>query len=165
MIFWTNDKDRRGKPTGIVAARALSTSALVLYPAGALLRLFGSDTVATAAFGWTMIVAAVGCAIVIAGSSLQRIVGDEEKRLDEYELSLRHRAIQGAYFALTALGLAILFGLQLANDMGGTLSGTETTSGLLSGIFWGLFLYSSVLPTAILAWQLAPEDAPPPEVA
>ena len=165
MIFWTNDKDRRGKPIGIVAARALSTTALVLYPTGALLRLVGPETLATVAAGWTMIVAAVGCAIVIAGSSLQRIVGDQESALDEYELKLRHRAIQGAYLVLTALGLAILFALQLATDIGGILSGTEATSGLLGGIFWGLFLYSSVLPTAILAWQLAPEDAPPPEVA
>ena len=165
MIFWTNDKDRRGKPIGIVAARALSSSALLLYPAGALLRMLGPDTVATAIAGWTMIVAAVGCAIVIASSSLQRIVGDEEKQLDEYELKLRYRAIQASYLTLTALGLAILFGLQVMSDVTGMLSGVEATNSLLEGVFWGLFLYSSVLPTAILAWQLTPEDAPPPEDA
>ena len=49
-------------------------------------------------------------------------------------------------------------------DTGLVVSGVEATNSLLDGVFWGLFLYSTVLPTAILAWQMAPEDASPPEV-
>ena len=160
MIFWTSANSRQGKPIGIHAARVLSTTALVLYPAGALLRMLGPDTPATAIAGWTMILASIGCAALLAGSSFQRIVGDQENQLDEYELKLRYRAIQGSYLTLTALGLAILFALQVTNDVTGMLSGVEATNGMLSGIFWGLFLYSTVLPTAILAWRMSPEDAP-----
>jgi hypothetical protein len=44
-----------------------------------------------------LITLALICATPVLGSRLQRIVGDEPRQLDEWELQQRHRAMSSAY--------------------------------------------------------------------
>lgn len=100
-----------------------------------------------------MLITLIAAAPVV-GSRLQRIVGDEAGQLDEMELQLRHLATSRAYLAFTAAAV-----------LGVAYCGFATNAGLWrpnlfehwNGLFWGLFLYASLLPTAILAWTLPAE--------
>jgi hypothetical protein len=138
-------------------ARALTSATLLLYPAGALLADVGGSHGARAA-GLLLVVVALGCFAAMAGTSLQRIVGEEPRLLDEYELKLRSRAVSGAYKSFTALVLLAIIYCAIGVDHGAWL---PHTYGEYSGIFWGAFLYASVLPSAFLAWQIDEDEARP----
>jgi hypothetical protein len=89
----------------------------------------------------------------LIGTSLQRIVGEETKRLDEYELRLRGRALSASYAALSIVALVLVIYAAIASDKGFWVpSGYDA----FNGLFWGVFLYASVIPTAVLSWMVDP---------
>jgi hypothetical protein len=135
----------------VEAVRMVSAASLAAYPAGALLLALGPDGPATSIAGYGLILLAlIGCAMLI-GSSVQRIVAEEAKALDEYELRLRGRALSGSYAAFTAGALALVGYAAVASDKGLWFPATYEQ---FNGVFWGIFLYASLLPTALLAWMV-----------
>jgi hypothetical protein len=77
----------------------------------------------------------------------------EAKLLDEYELRLRGRALSASYATFTGLALVLVMYAAMASDKGLWL---PTTYEQFNGVFWGVFLYASVLPTALLSWMVEP---------
>jgi hypothetical protein len=155
MIFYRSP-DGTARELSVLNARLTSTSALVLYPLGALLRQFGPDAIWADILGLLMVVTAFGFALWLAGSSIQRIVAEEETQLDEYELKLRYQSIASAYAILSALFLILVFTGEVILDLGGSIP--PITDDVFSGLFWLVFLYATLLPTTILAWRLDPDE-------
>jgi hypothetical protein len=155
MLFYRSHG--AGRQISLGAMRALTLGALIAYPAGAL-TLAWTDGAATAIAGYGLILAALVCVAAIMGSSLQRIVGEEPRRLDEYELKLRARAMGGAYVGYSVLVLVAVIYLAIGHDAGLWVPDSYEE---FNGLFWGAFLYTSVLPSAFLAWQVDPADAAP----
>lgn len=151
MIFYRSDKGPRDLSLQMV--RALSAATLLAYPAGALTMALGPDTAATLIAGSTLLVLSLISFTFLAGSSIQRIVAEEEKVLDEFERRLRGRAINRSYATFTALALLAVIYAAIASDKGGWVPSTYEE---FNGLFWGVFLYAAVLPTAILSWNLEP---------
>ena len=137
-------------------ARVLTTGALGLYPAGAFLVKFAADRVVEAG-GYVLIIASLACVTLIVSSSLQRIVGEQVWKLDEYEAKLRSRAVGAAYSCMAAIVLLVIIYCAVAADKGAWLPSTYDE---FNGLFWGAFLYASILPSAFLAWQIDEGDAP-----
>lgn len=144
-----------GRDLSRAAARAITLAALVLYPLGALAIRFGDNRLSSAA-GYLLIAGSIACVATMMGSSLQRIVGEQVNRLDEYELKLRSRAVGAAYSCLGVLVLLALIYSAIAADRGIWM---PRTYGEFNGLFWGAFLYASMLPSAFLAWQIDASDA------
>jgi len=139
--------------------RFLTSFALAAYPAGALTMAFGPDgrggLFAFEVIGLAFITLALLAATPVLQSRFQRIVADEVKQLDEFELQLRHRATTSAYGIFAGLVLTgIIYGA-IAQDAGWWAPRTYEE---LNGLFWGAFLYASLLPTFVLVWQLKPSD-------
>lgn len=147
MIFYRSNDGTRDLSVRIV--RTCSAVSLIAYPAGALLLALGPETVSASVVGYGLIVLALFTFVPLVGSSLQRIVAEEVKALDEFELRLRGRALGLAYAAFTALALVCVMYAAVASDKGGWFPDSYEE---FNGIFWGIFLYASVLPTAILSW-------------
>jgi hypothetical protein len=103
--------------------------------------------------GYSLILLALVAYAPLIGTSLQRIVGEETKLLDEYELRLRGRALSGSYAAFTALTLLLVIYAAIASDKG---LWVPSSYDAFNGLFWGVFLYASVLPTAVLSWMVEP---------
>lgn len=149
-----------GKPWALPRSliRLVTFAALVAYPAGCLTMVLAPDTTpepgltAGEIAGFVFFGLALACVAVIAPSSLQRIVGEEADRLDEFELDLRRRANAIAYQVFTGLTLAALVYLGIASDFG--IGGLWTPSSFdeWNAVIWGALLYAFVLPTAVLAW-------------
>jgi hypothetical protein len=144
----------RGSEIGLGALRFLTFAALAAYPAGALILAWSDNPIASIA-GFGLIAASLVCVAGVMGASLQRIVGEQASKLDEYELKLRARAMSAAYTCLsTILVVAVLYAA-IASEKGWWLpAGYDQYNGL----FWGAFLYASMLPSAFLAWQVEPAD-------
>ena len=153
MIF-TRSSDK-ASDRSVWFVRAASTASLILYPAGALTLALGPDTLGTSVAGYGMILGALIAFASIAGSSLQRVVAEETKQLDEYELQLRHRTISNAYVVMTVLTLLAVLYAAIATDKGGWVPRSYDE---FNGLFWGVFLYASALPTFCLAWRLDPSS-------
>jgi hypothetical protein len=136
--------------------RVFSAVSLLAYPAGALTLNFGSDTAGTVVAGYGLIVLALLSYTPLIGSSVQRIVGEEVKILDEFELRLRGRALSLSYAIFTGLMLLAVLYSAIASDNGWWFPNSYEE---FNGVFWGIFLYASVLPTAILSWTLEPSFA------
>jgi hypothetical protein len=103
--------------------------------------------------GYSLILLALMAYVPLIGTSLQRIVGEETKLLDEYELRLRGRALSGSYVALSTVALLLVIYAAIASDADLWVpSGYDA----FNGLFWGVFLYASVLPTAVLSWMVEP---------
>ncbi len=136
--------------------RALSLLALAAYPIGALILALGSARVVAVAAGYGLILAALIAAAALVGSSAQRIVGEQPEKLDEYEVHLRQRTLSLSYACFTVLVLLTVVYGAIAADKGLWL---PRTYGEFNGLFWGVFLYASLLPTAVLAWALDAEPA------
>jgi hypothetical protein len=126
---------------------------LIAYPCGALLLALGPDTLATKLTGYSLILLALMTYAPLIGTSLQRIVGEETKLLDEYELRLRGRALSGSYTALSMVALSLVLYAAIASDAG---LWVPSSYDAFNGLFWGVFLYASVLPTAVLSWMVEP---------
>jgi uncharacterized membrane protein YiaA len=138
-----------GLEISVTAARAATAIALAAYPVGALVLALGPDSLGTTLGGYSFILLSLASCAFLASSSLQRIVAEQASMLDEYELSLRHRAMSTAYAILSALALVGVLYAAIAADKG---LWVPTTYDQFNGLFWGAFLYASVLPTAVLAW-------------
>ena len=103
--------------------------------------------------GYSLILLALMAYVPLIGTSLQRIVGEETKLLDEYELRLHGRALSLSYATFTGLALLAILYAAIASDKGGWFPDSYED---FNGVFWGVFLYASVLPTAILSWIVEP---------
>ena len=151
MIFLTSSKG--GTDRSVRFIRIISSAALVTYPAGALTLALGRDSLTNSVVGYGLILASLICVGLLSGSSAQRIVAEEAKQLDEFELQLRYRAMGTAYTVLSVLALLSVIYAAIATDKGGWVL---TSYDEYNGLFWGVFLYTSTLPTACLAWRLDP---------
>jgi hypothetical protein len=129
---------------------------LIAYPCGALLLALGPDTLITKLVGYGLILLALCAYAPTIGTSLQRIVGEETKLLDEYELRLRGRALSASYTALCVFVLLLVLYAAIASDKGFWVPNSYEA---FNGLFWGIFLYASVLPTALLSWMVEPTFA------
>lgn len=141
--------------------RVATTLALAAYPLGCVLRLVLSDTSPEPGLtvgemaGFALILTSLAAFCFIAPSWLQRIVGEETRRLDEFELDLRRRAYAFSYQAFTGLTVlfAVYMGFAADQDGSGVMTlWTPTTFDHWSAIFWGAMLYAFILPTAWLSW-------------
>jgi len=160
MIFYRSAaSDNSAAGPSIKTLRTLTLVALAAYPAGALIRTFAPETAGWQMFaliaGFGLILLALVAATPVMGSRLQRIVAEEGARLDEMEMHLRHKALTWSYGVLSAAFLAIIVYLGIASDAG-LWRPTEYEE--YNGLFWGAFLYVTLLPTARLAWTMDPTD-------
>ena len=141
--------------------RIATLAALIAYPAGCVVQIVFPDTTpgpsltAGEAFGFALLGVSLLAFCFIAPSWLQRIVGEETQRLDEFEMDLRRRAYTFSYQVFA--GLAVLFALYMALSVDVAESAklrfwTPTTYDHWNAIFWGAMLYAFVLPTTWLAW-------------
>ena len=154
MLFYRARTGSKDIPLPLV--RTLSSLALTAYPLGALTLALGRGGAIGALIGYGLILAALVAATALIGSSVQRIVGEQPERLDEYELLLRQRAMSLSYVCFTVLVLLIVIYGAIAAEKGFWL---PRTYGEFNGLFWGVFLYASLLPTSVLAWTLEAESA------
>jgi hypothetical protein len=133
--------------------RICTAASLIAYPFGALILALGPDTLATMLVGYGLILVALVTYAPLIGTSLQRVVGEETKLLDEYELRLRGRALSASYAIFSGLALLLVIYAAIATDNGLWVPRTYEA---FNGLFWGVFLYASVLPTAVLSWMVEP---------
>lgn len=127
--------------------RLATTAALTLYPAGCLAHLYGASFA-----GYGLMFGALIAFAVIAPSSMQRIVGEETKMLDEMELDLRRRAHAFAYQVFGATILVGILYLGIASDADRIGLWAPSSWDHWSALLWGAIIWSVVLPTAYLAW-------------
>lgn len=154
MLFYSSEASRNGNRSSLATVRILTAVALSGYPAGALILALGPDgrggLMAFELAGLALILVSLAAAAPVVGSSFQRIVGEQPAKLDEYELHWRHRATSAAYAIFTALALVAVIYCAIAADKGWWLPRTYDA---FNGLFWGVFLYASLLPTACLTWS------------
>lgn len=155
MIFYRSDSG--GRDLGLGAMRGLTLGSLIAYPVGALTVSWG-DGAATAIAGYGLVLVSLICVMAVTGTSLQRIVGEQPDRLDEYELKLRARAMSGAYAGLSTLVLTGVIYFAIGTDKGLWVPDSYEE---FNGLFWGAFLYTTMLPSALLAWQVDPAEVRP----
>jgi len=151
MLYVRSEKGPRD--VSVTTTRIISAISLIAYPCGALVNALGPDTLPSKLLGYGLIFAALISYAPLIGTSLQRIVGEEVKLLDEYELRLRGRALGACYTGFAMLTLLLVLYAAIASDKGFWL---PTTYDHFNGVFWGIFLYASVLPTALLSWIVEP---------
>ncbi len=151
MLFYRSSSGPGARPLSLAALRTLTGLALVLYPAGALLKaLSPDDSAALQLGGYALIVAALIAALPILTSQVQRIVADEAAGLDEYELAVRHRTLSAAYGVFTGMVLLALIYAGMARDAGWWLPrGFDA----FNALFWGALLYATLIPATLLAWS------------
>ncbi len=149
MIFYRSKSGP--KNLSVNKVRILSAASLVFYPVGALTHVLGPDAFATTLVAFALILMAFVAYWPVVSSSLQRIVSEETKMLDEFELRLRGRAMSLAYMTFTALTLIAVIYAALASERDGWVPDSYDE---FNGVFWGVLLYASVLPTAILSWTV-----------
>ena len=155
MIYARTDSDPKGLQLSRGAVRAISTAALAGYPAGALTLRFAPESLANSLVGYSLILLALVMTALLSGSSVQRIASEERSKLDEYELALRNRALGFCYACFTGLTLLAVLYAGIASDAGGWV---PTSYEEFNGLFWGVFLYATVLPSAFLAWTAGPDE-------
>ena len=147
MIFYRSNEALSDR--SLQTVRLCSAVSLLSYPIGALTLALGPDAINTSILGYGLILLALVAYAPLIGSSIQRIVGEEVKVLDEFELRLRGRALSLSYATYTVLMLLGVMYAAIASDKGGWFPDSYEE---FNGVFWGIFLYASVLPTAILSW-------------
>ena len=151
MLYYRSSRGPRDLSVG--TARTLSMASLLAYPVGAVALALGPNSLAATVAGYSLVlVALITCAPLI-GSSLQRVVGEEVRVLDEFELRLRGRAVGVAYAVFTGLTLILVMYSAIASDKGGWFPKSYNE---FNGVFWGIFLYAVVLPIAALSWMVEP---------
>lgn len=147
MLFYRSNAG--ASDLSLAAARGLSLSALIAYPAGALILDLSDKSLSASLAGYALILSAFICAALLMKSSLQRIVAEQPSKLDEYELQLRSRAMNLSYGGFTALALIAIVYAAIASDHGGWI---PVSYEQFNGLFWGVFLYAVVVPVAVLSW-------------
>ena len=155
MLFYRSNGG--GRDIGLGAMRALTLGALVAYPVGALTVAWG-DSLSAVVAGYGLILVSLACVIIVLGTSVQRVVGEQPDRLDEYELKLRSRAMSAAYTCLSVLLLLAIIYAAIGTDKGLWVPDSYEE---YNGLFWGAFLYASMLPSGFLAWQIDAADLQP----
>ncbi|HET7816817.1 MAG TPA: hypothetical protein VFK58_04500 [Sphingomicrobium sp.] len=155
MIYARSNRNPRGLELSALAARTVSTLALAGYPAGALILRFAPDSIAASAIGYGLILLALVMAAMLSGSAVQRIASERPSQLDEFELALRGRAMGFSYACFTGLTLLAVLYAGIASDAGGWVPSTYEE---FNGLFWGVFLYAAVLPSAFLAWTMGRDE-------
>jgi uncharacterized membrane protein len=155
MIFYRSPHSSGAKVRTIASIRWLVVVALAGYPAGALIRALAADTLQSAILGFGLILVSLVAAMILFGTQLGRVTGEERDRLDEYELSLRAQAMEVAYGALSGALLLAMIYFAIGSDKGWWIpSGYEQWN----AVFWGVFLYATLLPTAVLSFRLRPDE-------
>ena len=148
-------RSQRGpRDRSVAMVRILSATCLIAYPFGALVLALGSNSLATVISGYGLILLALISYAPLISTTLQRIVGENAKLLDEYELRLRGRALSVASNTFSGLTLLLVMYAAIATDKGFWV---PTTYEAFNGLFWGVFLYSAVLPIAVLSWMVEPD--------
>lgn len=156
MIYYRSSKNQPGAELPARRVRQFTLISLLAYPAGAIMMVVGGAGAIGKALdigGLALIVGAIFAAMPVIGSQVQRIVADDPRTLDEFEVGLRQRALGQAYAIFTGLALAAIFYCGLASDFGWWLPRGYNA---FNALFWGVFLYAVLLPAALLAWG---EDA------
>lgn len=148
MIYYRSSS-ASSRELSVGATRRLSLAALATYPAGALLLAQTPASLASTIAGYSLILASLASIVPLISSSLQRIVGEQTHILDEYELKLRSEAMNQAYNLFSALVLSAVIYLAVATDFGMWVPRSYDN---FSALFWGIFIYATVLPVAILSW-------------
>ena len=148
MIFYRSSKQADGKGVGIETARLLCAASLALYPAGAIVHGFGSPLAKI--LGLVLILLSILAAVPLLGSRFQRVIAEEAHRLDEFEMQLRLRANNSAYGMFAGLVLSGVIYAAIASDFGWWLPSSYDE---YNGLFWGVFLYATLLPTTFLVWR------------
>jgi drug/metabolite transporter (DMT)-like permease len=161
MLFYRSAANQAGASgPSLRTIRTLTLVALAAYPIGGIIMVLGPDGKGGfflhEAAGLALITLALFCAAPVLGSRLQRIVGDQPKQLDEWELQQRHQAMSSAYALSMGLICAGLIYAAVASDAGWWLPRSYDA---FNGMFWGVFLYATLLPTAFLAWRLDEDEA------
>ena len=113
MLFY-----RTSAAAGLIsvdATRIFSAAALVAYPIGAII-IRSSSGGWMGLSGYGLILGAFICLAFLIKSSLQRIVAEVPSELDEFELSLRSRAMNLSYATFTALTLLGVVYAAIASD-------------------------------------------------
>lgn len=154
MIFYRAAKGDRLPWLSIGATRALTATSLLAYPLGGAILIAGPDGAGGLPLleiaGLALIFISLIAAAPILGSQIQRIVGDEAAKLDEFELTLRQRTLSRSYSVFSAMILVVIFYAAVASDFGWWLPRSYDE---FNALFWGAFLYSVLLPATILAWS------------
>jgi hypothetical protein len=158
MLFYRSPSSTSGRGPAVGTMRVLTLLALLAYPFGCIL-LETRQTSATGLqtiLGFAFVALSLLAAISILGSPLQRIVGEEARKLDERELQLRHRSLSRAYALFTGMTLIAFLYFAFASE---AQWWHPQRYDEYHAIFWGVLLYASILPTTLLAWQerTAPE--------
>lgn len=134
------------------------------YPLGtwALFQLLaGNRWFGLAHIGWVLLLL-IGLAIPRVGRVGKAIADDADARLDERQLALRNSAYTDAYRFVSGLVLIGCIAIALGSDL--RQPWVPTGYEEWNAIVWGLFIYLTSLPSAILAWR-EPDRAEEPEFA
>jgi MFS family permease len=155
MIFIRTLNNPTGTVRPLRTLRAMCVTALIAYPAGALIRVASPDWPPADVLGLLLVLVSFVCAFTVMQSRVSRITAEEVAELDEYERSLRNGAVTAAYGGLAGIVATVLFYCNLASDFGWWLPAGDDH---WSGVFWGFFLIANILPATILAFRLQPGD-------
>jgi hypothetical protein len=132
MLYMRSQQAHRDR--SVATVRICTATSLMAYPCGALLLALGPETLATKLSGYGMILVAMIAYAPLIGTSLQRVVGEDAKVLDEYQLRLRSRALSASYMTFTALALLLVVYAAIASDNGLWVPATYEA---FNGLFWG----------------------------
>ena len=156
MLYFRSKTPYKARPISSRSARLATSLALICYPPGAYLLGAGINLPAKIA-GALLLLIALFSACYLVNTSVQRIVGEQPRFLDEFEMQLRLRAMESAYATITIIALLALIYFAIASE---TRLWVPRTYDGYNGLFWGAFLYSWILPTAFVAWRIEePEEA------
>lgn len=155
MIFYRSLRNPAGRSRSLASIRTIVVATLAAYPVGGLLRILGPDVVGIQLTALLLIFASFAGLTVLAGTRVARVTGEVAERLDEYERDLRARAMETSYQLFAALVLVGIIYAALASDFGWWL---PAGYGQWNAVFWLVFLYASVVPTAVLAFTLPSDE-------
>lgn len=154
MLFYRSKASESGNGPSLATTRTLLAISLAAYPAGCLILALGPDgrggLFAFEIAGLALILVAFLAAAPVLGSHFQRIVADQPRQLDEFELKIRQQAMSAAYAAFTALTLLVTIYAAIASDKGWWVPRSYEE---FNALFWGIFLYACLLPTLFLVWR------------
>jgi hypothetical protein len=153
MLFYRSSGSPR--EVSLPAVRTLSTVSLLAYPVGSLTLALASSAAAIAA-GYGLMLLSIASYLLLIGSWVHRIVGEDARVLDEPELRLRGRALSRSYGVFTSIVLLSLLYAGLAIDLGGWVPRSFEE---YNGLFFGVVLNAAVLPIAVLSWIVQPVPA------
>ncbi len=160
-MFFYRGKSHKTPRLSNTVLRLATAVALVGYPLGGVIQILFPDTTPEPGLtagefaGFAFMIAALLAFCVIAPSHLQRIVGEERKHLDEFEMDLRRKAYTFSYWVLSSLVVLFAIYMALSADSDGEAIITlwvPSTYDHWNALFWGTILYAVVLPTTYLAW-------------